>query len=173
MRFGEELRSERERRGISMERLCADTKVNQRFIEALEKDDYKELPGGVFRRGFVRAYLGSVGLEESTWLVRFDASYAAYAQAVGVSVEQADDAWVTFAANVKRNRGTSQQTTLRRWLGVLALLLVLLGAGWAVWHYMLAPRTHRDSHVGETEVRGSFDLVAGVTVSDLAHKRVR
>lgn len=140
VRFGEELRSERERHGITLERVCADTKVNRRFIEALENDDYKELPGGVFRRGFVRAYLESVGLEQSAWLERFDASYAAYAQQLGVKLEQADDAWATFAANVKRNRGTSQQRTLKRWLGIFAMLLLLLVAGWTVWHFLLVPK---------------------------------
>lgn len=135
--FGEQLRGERERRGLSLETLCARTKVNRRHLEALERGDYQALPGGVFRRGFVRAYLGSVGLEESSWLERFDASYAAYAQAVGVKLEQADDAWVTFAANVKKNRGTSQQRTLKRWLGILAMLLILVVLGWTVWHFLL------------------------------------
>ncbi len=140
--FGEQLRGERERRGLSLETLCARTKVNLRHLEALERGDYQALPGGVFRRGFVRAYLGSIGLEESAWLARFDASYAAYAQAVGVTLEQADDAWVTFAANVKKNRGTSQQRTLKRWLGVVVMLVLLLCAGWAVWRTLLIHVTH-------------------------------
>lgn len=163
--FGEQLRGERERRGLSLETLCARTKVNLRHLEALERGDYQALPGGVFRRGFVRAYLGSVGLEESSWLERFDSSYAAYAQAVGVKLEQADDAWATFAANVKRNRGTAKQTTLQRWLGVVLMMLVLLCTGWAVWH-MLEHRIHPDSHVGQIGVRGGFNRVAVWWVGD-------
>lgn len=138
--FGQELRGERERRGISLETLCARTKVNLRHFEALERGDYQALPGGVFRRGFVRAYLGSLGLEEAEWLPRFDASYASYLRMVGVQVEPPDDAWVTFAANVKKNRGTARQSTLKRWLGVLALFLLLCAAGWAVWHLLVAAR---------------------------------
>ncbi len=135
--FGEELRVERERRGLSLETLCARTKVKLRHLEALERGDYMALPGGVFRRGFVRAYLGSVGLEESDWLPRFEASYAAYLRAVGVPSELAGDAWVKFAANVKKNRGSSRQGTLNRWIGVLVLLLLLLAAGWAVWRILV------------------------------------
>ena len=33
-----------------------------------------ELPGGVFRRGFVRSYLGALGLEEGAWMRRFEES---------------------------------------------------------------------------------------------------
>ncbi len=138
--FGEQLRGERERRGLSLETLCSRTKVNLRHLEALERGDYKSLPGGVFRRGFVRAYVDSLGLDESDWLPRFDASYAAYVRSTGLKLEPADDAWVTFAANVKKNRGTSRRSTLKQWLGVMFLLLLLFAAGWAVWRLLLAAR---------------------------------
>jgi len=141
--FGGELRSERERRGISIEQLCADTKVNQRFIIALEKGDYQALPGGVFRRGFVRAYLNAVGLEESDWLVRFDRSYTDLMRSLGVDADKQAEDWATFAVNVKRNRGTLREQFWKRWLGVLVMLMILAVAIWAVWHYLLAVHLHR------------------------------
>lgn len=137
MNFGEELRSEREHRGISIEHLCADTKVNQRFLEALERGSYQDLPGGVFRRGFVRAYLKAVGLDEAVWMPRFDDSYAALVRSIGVDLGSQGEEWAKFAVNVKRNRGAPRQRLLKRWLGVLAMLLILAGAMWGVWHYIL------------------------------------
>ena len=143
MTFGEDLRSERERRRVSIESLCANTKVNRRFIEALERGDYRELPGGVFRRGFVRAYLQAVGLDEGDWLPRFDRSYTELMLSLGVEAERKAEDWATFAVNVKRNRGTSRQQFWNRWLGVLTMLLVLAWAVWAVWHYLLLVRLRR------------------------------
>lgn len=143
MSFGGQLRSERERRGISIEQLCADTKVNQRFIIALEQGDYQALPGGVFRRGFVRAYLNAVGLEESDWLVRFDRSYTDLMRSLGVDAEKAAADWATFAVNVKRNRGALHEQFWERWLGVLIMMMILVMATWAVWHYLLAIHLHR------------------------------
>ena len=105
--FGAELRSERERRGISLERLCAETKLNPRYLDALEQGNFKALPGGVFRRGVVRAYLSCVGLAEQIWMPRFDSSFAG--EAVTSDASGNDDAWATFAVNVKRNRGRSTQ----------------------------------------------------------------
>src|SRR5580698_1389742 len=70
--FGEELRREREERGVAVEAICNATKVPMRHIRALEAGAFRELPGGVFRRGFVRSYLGVLGLEEGPWLKRFD-----------------------------------------------------------------------------------------------------
>ena len=138
MRFGEQLRSERERRGISIEDLCADTKVNRRFIEALERGDYQALPGGVFRRGFVRAYLKAVELEEAEWMPRFDASYAGLMQTLGIGQENEGEGWATFAVNVKRNRGAPKQRLLKRWLGVIAMFLLLAAMAWATWHFILS-----------------------------------
>ena len=139
-RFGDELRSERERRGVSLEKLYAETKVNPRHFDALERGDYKLLPGGVFRRGIVRAYLGSLELEEQVWMPRFEASYAAFARAVGLDSGQEDDAWATFATNIKKNRSAPQPRQTAKWLGVLGLFLLLLAAAWAVWHFVLAGR---------------------------------
>ena len=140
--FGDELRTERERRGVSLERMCAETKVNSRHFAALEQGNYKALPGGVFRRGIVRAYLRSVGLEEREWMPRFEKSYSSFARDSGETAVS-EDAWATFAANVKKNRGPARRRNTARWLGVLALFLLLLAAGWAVWQTLLQQRLTR------------------------------
>ena len=137
-RFGEALRFERERRGVSLESLCAETKVNPRHIEALEHGEYKVLPGGVFRRGIVRAYLTCVGLDEREWMPRFQASYAEHAGVLGGAAEAED--WTTFAENVKKNRSRPKPKLALRWLGVLALFLCVLCGAWAVWHFLLRSR---------------------------------
>jgi hypothetical protein len=72
--FGEQLRHERESRGLAIEAIYNATKVPIRYIRALEAGSFRELPGGVFRRGFVRSYLGVLGLEESSWMQRFEES---------------------------------------------------------------------------------------------------
>ena len=131
--FGEALRLEREHRGVSLDRLSAETKVNLRHFRALEEGDYKVLPGGVFRRGIVRAYLRSVGLDEQEWMARFQASHAE--ALVGESVDE--EAWATFADNVRRGRSRKRESRRGRWLGVLALLLAVAAAAWALWFYFL------------------------------------
>ncbi len=127
---------------MSLETMCAETKVNSRHLDALERGDYKALPGGVFRRGIVRAYLASLGLEEREWMPRFEKSYSSFAHASG-QTETSPDAWATFAVNVKKNRSPARRRNTARWLGVLALLLLLLAAGWAVWHFQLQQRLAR------------------------------
>ncbi|HET6278909.1 MAG TPA: helix-turn-helix domain-containing protein [Candidatus Polarisedimenticolia bacterium] len=61
--FGETLKRERETRNISLREIAETTKINIRHLEALEADRFAALPGGVFNRGFVRAYADYLGID--------------------------------------------------------------------------------------------------------------
>src|SRR4051812_38517133 len=73
--FGEELRREREIRGISLKEIADATKISKRFLEALERNDHKTLPAPVFTRGFVRQYARYLGLSTEDIVNRYN--YAA------------------------------------------------------------------------------------------------
>ncbi|MGC1225059.1 MAG: helix-turn-helix domain-containing protein [Candidatus Sulfotelmatobacter sp.] len=62
--FGEKLRKQREQRGITLEAISNTTKISTRMLRALEEQKFEQLPGGVFNKGFVRAYARQVGLDE-------------------------------------------------------------------------------------------------------------
>lgn len=62
--FGERLRREREMRGVTLDEISNSTKIARRHLESLEADNFDELPGGVFNRGFVRAYARYLGIDE-------------------------------------------------------------------------------------------------------------
>jgi transcriptional regulator with XRE-family HTH domain len=73
--FGEELRREREIRGISLKEISDATKISKRFLEAIERNDHKTLPAPVFTRGFVREYARYLGLNADEIVNRYN--YAA------------------------------------------------------------------------------------------------
>jgi len=62
--FGENLRREREMRGVSLEEISSATKISIRFLEAIEREDFTKLPGGIFSRSFIRSYARYLGLDE-------------------------------------------------------------------------------------------------------------
>ena len=70
--FGEDLRREREIRGISLKEISDATKISKRFLEALERNDHKTLPAPVFTRGFVREYARYVGLNAEELVNRYN-----------------------------------------------------------------------------------------------------
>src|SRR5437867_11284521 len=61
--FGEELRRHRELRAISLREIADATKINIRFLESLEQNAFKHLPGGQFNKGFIRAYARHIGVD--------------------------------------------------------------------------------------------------------------
>jgi cytoskeleton protein RodZ len=61
--IGRQLRGARERRDLSLQQLSSQTKIPLSALQALEQNDLSRLPGGIFTRGFVRAYASAVGLD--------------------------------------------------------------------------------------------------------------
>jgi cytoskeleton protein RodZ len=133
-RFCDELRWERERRQVSIEKISEETKVSSRHLQALEAGEYSALPGGVFRKGIVRSYLTAIGLDEASWIERFEASLAE----TNSNAEAAD--WSEFAENVRRNRVGGQSPTNSRWMGVAMMVVSLAALSWGVWKFALHGR---------------------------------
>ncbi len=69
--FGEALRRERELRGVTLREIADATKISVRFLQALEADRVEVLPGGLFRRTFVRQYAKHVGLDPERMVAEF------------------------------------------------------------------------------------------------------
>lgn len=70
--FGEHLKREREMRGVSLEEIAAATRINARFLEAIENERWDLLPGGVFNRGFIRSIARYLGMDEDSLVAEYD-----------------------------------------------------------------------------------------------------
>lgn len=62
--LGEKLRAAREARGVSISEVAEQTRIAPMYIECIENDNYKPLPGGIFNKGFVKSYARFIGLDE-------------------------------------------------------------------------------------------------------------
>jgi cytoskeletal protein RodZ len=61
--FGSTFKARREAKGLSLEQIATETRISTRFLQAIEHDDFQVLPGGIFSRGFVRAYAEVLGMD--------------------------------------------------------------------------------------------------------------
>lgn len=61
--FGERMQREREMRGVTLDEISVVTKIGTRSLKALEEEDFDKLPGGIFNKGFVRAYARYLGID--------------------------------------------------------------------------------------------------------------
>ncbi|MFQ5481418.1 MAG: helix-turn-helix domain-containing protein [Nitrospinaceae bacterium] len=72
--FGAFLKRERELRGVPLEEIAAVTKIHIKYLEALESNNFGELPGEVFIKGFIRSYAKAIGANVEEMLMAYDES---------------------------------------------------------------------------------------------------
>jgi cytoskeleton protein RodZ len=119
--FGENLRREREMRGVSLEEIASSTKISKRFLEAIEQDDFAKLPGGIFGRSFIRSYVRYLGLDEER--VMADYQLAAQPQ------EDVDLHWAPTSKSV------APRPVARAPLVATLVGIILFAGGYALYRY--------------------------------------
>jgi cytoskeleton protein RodZ len=118
--FGEQLRLAREARGISLREISEQTRISTRYLEAIEADDYKRLPGGIFNKSFIKAYAKYIGYDEKEALE----AYMRTAREQGASP---DDVVSTPYQPRVYTDGNSRSPLVTLFLTVLILAILSLG----------------------------------------------
>lgn len=148
--FGQELRRERESRGVAIENISGVTKISGRHLLALEEENFAALPGGVLNKGIVRGYARACGMDENAWIDRYMTAYAQSGQ-----VKDDDQAWVEFAENVVKGRPADENSMdaakRMRWAGVLGFLIALALFTLFVVHFV---QTHAADAPAPTHAAG-------------------
>ena len=130
--FGERLKRERELREVSLEEVAKGTRITERFLQALENEQWDRLPGGVFGRGFVRSIARYLGLSEENLLAEYDLARGESASSASQRPEEripSPPKWVPAAAA----------------LALAALAAALLVGGRYAWKAYQAHRAQKKS----------------------------
>ncbi len=69
--IGDKLRSAREDKGLSIADVEKATKIQSRYLTAIEQNDFDKLPGDFYTRAFIRQYAQVVGLDGKQLLSEF------------------------------------------------------------------------------------------------------
>ena len=86
--IGGDLRRARIARKQSIEDISRATKINSSYVQAIENETFDRLPGGLFTRGFLRAYAREVGLDPDEIVARYRTEF----EPVAPTTETADTA---------------------------------------------------------------------------------
>ncbi len=62
--FGDKFRNAREKKELTLDQVSNVTKISSRMLKAIEEEHFDQLPGGVFNKGFIRAYAKHLGLND-------------------------------------------------------------------------------------------------------------
>jgi cytoskeleton protein RodZ len=168
--FGEKLKQEREKRKITLEQISVTTKIGTRMLQALEEDKFNQLPGGIFNKGFVRAYSRAVGLDEDQTVADY---LAASGDLPAVPTEIAprednirDNARENARENaerVSRIEAANASTRQLPW-GLFAAVLLVIALALSLWSHRrqeTARKTFRPAPTTTAEKQGASSLAAG------------
>jgi cytoskeletal protein RodZ len=126
MSAGQLLQSERLKRNRSLADVSAQTCISTRYLEAIERDDVKQLPGDFFYKAFLRQYAKSLELDHAT-TDRIVAS--------AVPTEEVDPVPVLSEVYTKPREAVSSRWAPSTSVAIAALVLVLAGGSglYALW----------------------------------------
>jgi hypothetical protein len=142
--FGAELAQARERRGLTLEEIARRTKIGVEALKAIERCDMTALPGGLYARGFLRAYSREVGCNPDDIVRRYREKFKDQDLA-GNAIAQLDvGASVTCApgqVHVKDIDAMTRKRSQKAWF--IGAAVVLVGA---TLHFVLPPTTSLRLH---------------------------
>ncbi len=132
------MRLARETRGIALRDISDQTRISMRYLEAIEADDYRRLPGGIFNRSFIRAYAKFVGYDEDQAIDE----YGRTLRELGGPDEEAEPK--TFKSLVYTDDASHYRSPLKNLLLAIVILAILTASVLGGLHFYrrtLAPKT--------------------------------
>ena len=130
--LGGRLKQARQQRGVALRDIATATKISVVALEALERNDYSRLPGGIFSRAFVRAYALAVGVEPEEAVNEFLVDFTRWEKERERSKKRPE---ITADDREFLERQRRALRTFRMVLVVVVLAVVTAGSyvAWAWW----------------------------------------
>ena len=124
--FGGRMKRLREERGVALRTIADITKISVLTLEALERNDIRRLPGGIFSRAVVRAYAHEVGVDPETTVQEFMQRFP-------------QDSVVVGSPHVSHHdMATTEIRHMGRFVAIIAAIVVSVGAlAFVVWTILM------------------------------------
>ena len=160
--FGANFRKAREAKGLPLEKIAAETRISTRFLTAIENEAFESLPGGIFNRGFIRAYADYLGLDSNQAVADYDR--------ISSTVQEPADVLRDPARHPARN------SDWNLYIVAAAILLVLMAAYYFVTRAPtgstgLVPQTAATTptaQVAEPQIHAALPATTSLEVSQAA-----
>jgi cytoskeletal protein RodZ len=159
--LGDLLKTEREKKGLSINQIAGITRLRKHFIEALENEEWEKLPAKVFVKGFIRSYALSVDLDVNEALRVFEI--------YGPQEEEADFSKTLITAEKKKSKIIYLIILLLALAGII--FYFIMGWDWNISNVVEPEVTpiHVGNRPGNTETAGTSET-PGPVIEDYPAK---
>ena len=156
--FGAQLKQEREKQKVTLDDISLTTKISTRMLRALEEEQFDQLPGGIFNKGFIRAYARCLGLDEDQAV----ADYLAATSPPGKKPEDNEQTPLVAPPSREEFREKTEGAADLPW-GIFAVALLIAALGFTAWGFY-SRQSQKETPVPAANAPG----VSPVAVADRA-----
>lgn len=160
--IGQKLKDARVAKGMTLDDLQQETKIQKRYLIAIEDEKFDELPGDFYVRAFVKQYANTVGLDGNDLLKQYD-DYLPKTQ-TETYTEHLDEAVETRTGQHHQNT-VDRIDQLRKYLPTIIVVLIVVVVLGAIWLTAIV-RNHNNS---STKIDSSSVKVSG----ESSHKKAK
>lgn len=149
MSIGNRLKQEREAKKLSLEEIREKTKIQTRYLEAIEKEKFEIMPGNFYVRAFIKEYASAVGLDP-------DRVMEDHANELPSPPEKTSLPYTRVKGSKNNSTLFSKAPSFFSFIPTLMVILVIMGVSVGIWFFLQSPSD------GESEGINSYEATEGV-----------
>ncbi|GAA0611988.1 helix-turn-helix domain-containing protein [Virgibacillus siamensis] len=128
MEIGERLKEAREAKGLSLESIQETTKIQKRYLEAIEQGNFHILPGKFYARAFIKEYANAVGLDAKELLEE-------YKEEIPKTEDDSTAQYTQIKSSRKDNSPTKGTPAIFSMLPTIIVVLLIVGILFTAWYF--------------------------------------
>lgn len=135
MQIGVILREAREGQGLTLDHIQDMTKIQKRYLVAIEHDDFHALPGRFYARAFIKEYAQAVGLDANVILENFDEE----------TIEQEEEESIPYTRFDRNKQSSSDKSTVLSFLPTVIVVVLIVGIIFVAYILLQKSSSNNDS----------------------------
>ncbi|MFB4167426.1 RodZ domain-containing protein [Virgibacillus sp. JSM 102003] len=127
MEIGSRLKEAREEKQISLESLQETTKIQKRYLEAIEQGNFHILPGKFYARAFIKEYANAVGLDSTELLEEYKDEIP--------KTEAESSTQYTQIHRSRKDNNPTKSSPFFSFIPTIIVVLLVIGIVFAAWYF--------------------------------------
>jgi len=137
------LKEARVAKNLSLDDIQEITKIQKRYLVAIEHDDYHALPGRFYARAFIKEYAQAVGLDAAEVLQDFDEEK--------IQTKEEQSVQYTRMERAKRARSTKGGSSIFSFLPSIIVVVLVIGIVFVAWTLYQKALSGSDAEVDDRQ----------------------
>ncbi|WP_077326258.1 helix-turn-helix domain-containing protein [Virgibacillus siamensis] len=144
MEIGERLKEAREAKGLSLDSLQETTKIQKRYLQAIELGNFHILPGKFYARAFIKEYAAAVGLDANELLEE-------YKDEIPRTEDESSAQYTQISSSRKDNNPPKGTPAIFSLIPTIIVILLIIGIVFAAWYFIMQNNSSENSEPVEKQ----------------------